>query len=773
MDVVQLQDDLCKSFRAAGIPKGMTHQLTNQICTWIRSSGTQWTVDRLKGYRQWYETYLAGSPTAPAWFRSGEDGLPTGIWKAVFRFRNPARALAVFSAGTLLKAREITPTQRDKFSHGLEGNGHVEEKWTEVDREAIRWVGNHLRRSDRNSENRKKGGYNRGPEALDLKNPPTSGDMTAMSIPVGRRIRRVTSQADREEALLESWEALPEASRQYLEREEKEDWIPLMVKLDIAFDSVFQDGVQVEEALAKHLIVGRIGFIQEPELKLRSVANPNRISQALTKPLADVWDSSLSRFQTDCTYNQDAGVRWVQRKLKEGMTLAGSDMSSATDLLGLSECLVLAGVAVKSDWLPPHDNRGVTNLGVIAGGPNAGELRLTEETMQGRYGPIRAEDVERYNSALKHFKDLSRGLWCTPDSTRLGDVQWRQGQPLGLYPSFRLLAIANNAIASMAAHISGLDPDDSFRVIGDDIIMDQAMEPEYIRLIHQIGGEVNASKTLTSSQVAEFAGRIVLPERVLLKRIKFGCPSDDSFMQIVSDLGPQAVSLLRPRQRKQWERFRNVPGAVLDGPWMKSSFGEPLQARIDWALTRTDLFDQDLDADPEETTLEADYLASSMRGSESRDQPPADIAKMSLPASLSNSTEGYLPPGDISVPKTPRPSGDPRHPNGKSMLEHLEHARVRETYEEYVGKPSEPVPPGTDEDDPDTEPSVREGVHCTESHAAEARRDILAEAQQTIHGAFSSYLTNPEEDKEVPKPLARASEPDTDMEHKLHVPKQC
>lgn len=143
--------------------------------------------------------------------------------------------------------------------------------------------------------------------------------------------------------------------------------------------------------------------------------------------------------------------------------------------------------------------------------------------------------------------------------------------------------------------------------------MDAVMEPHYVKLVHRLGGEVNHSKTITSDRCAEFAGRVILPERVCLKTYKFKDPSDVNFMSYMSDLGPQASSMLRPKQLKVWNEFKYVPGVAFDGPWSTDSFGLPLVDRVSWSLTKTTLFDETPDSDPIQKDVEQSLLQESLR----------------------------------------------------------------------------------------------------------------------------------------------------------------
>jgi hypothetical protein len=76
--------------------------------------------------------------------------------------------------------------------------------------------------------------------------------------------------------------------------------------------------------------MGRIGFIQEPGYKLRSVANPWSILQVIGSHLGNqLYDTLLHDIPEDCTFDQDQGVRDVQTYLRDSdQDLMSIDLSS-------------------------------------------------------------------------------------------------------------------------------------------------------------------------------------------------------------------------------------------------------------------------------------------------------------------------------------------------------------------------------------------------------------------------------------------------------------
>lgn len=648
------QTNLCKGIRACGLPRALSLNILNVIQKWETNNGAEWTVERLKAYKQWYETCLAGSPQPPAYFRKTKEGYPTGCFGQLFKVKNQAKVLAVLSAGTVFQAKpdEILPAQREKFVTALKGD-HQERRVDARDLDTIR---NIMRPY---ADNRPKV----TPIFPDV-TLPTPDSITGMSIPIaggetirlpsdenwlwdtedGRRPKRKAKPKPGEPeprvihegrtheatiALYRSWECIPQAVIEYLDRIDHLDFIP----------ENFSDIGQSPRKRATGNPVGRIGFIQEPQFKMRSIGNPNRVSQHFTLPLAQFWDITLRYIASDCVMDQQAGCRWVQEKLRAGKTLACTDLSSATDLLDLECCLELAKY-----W--------------------------SMDFLRDR------ESVYRYDEAIRYFRALSRGEWETPSYSDLGVVRWEQGQPLGLYPSIRLLRITNNALGMLAAREVHEDIRDSFRTVGDDFCGIEELAEAYTRRVLALGGKINPSKTIVSDKVAEFAGRVITPDRIMLKTIKYKAPSDDSFMSIVSDLGAQAKRLLKPRQRKAWETFKYVPGIAYDGPWSQDSFGQPLVSRVAWTES-TSLVDKAPDPDDQLLNLEHLLIGGAHETAERRNVTVEEVLR-DFPWPIDDDFQSSYCSG-ASKPK----GGDPRRVDGLSTLERLEKVKSQTGFLSY------------------------------------------------------------------------------------------
>jgi hypothetical protein len=331
-------------------------------------------------------------------------------------------------------------------------------------------------------------------------------------------------------------------------------------------------------------------------------------------------------------------MEWVRNQLQEGATLAGSDLTSASDLLDL-EC----------------------------------SLKLVDRV----FGFSRVQGYEDY---VSYFQQVSRSEWAC--SFLDEPVRWEQGNPLGTVPSIGLLDLTNAAAAIVAVDcvwnqtllpLSVNEEDrrmewsrsgilDQFRTIGDDMIMKSEFSDVYSEVIEALGGEVNSTKTLISDKVAEFAGRVITPSQVFLKKVNYSEPSDNSFMSYMAQLGDQAKYFLRPKQREVYNLLKEVPGIVIDGPWMRDSYGVPLDLRYQWYLEEVEpaLGRAEPDIQLKQyglLLLKATYVAQA-------EGIPLD-PELQLPWPME---ESYL---DSLVQENFRYGGDPRLTNGKTLLEVL------------------------------------------------------------------------------------------------------
>lgn len=650
-----IKNHLCKYVRGTGLTKTESLQYINQIEKWYDSCGVEWTVSRLKDYHHWYITMNADHIEIPAWAAHTKSGYPKGIMGVVFQQRNPQRALALLSVHTAFINLAISKAQTDKFVKAV--------KAPELKTEWGSWQYPFYQGSyptDLGARNKFHVPKVAPPEI------PGFDCLTGTTIPVGTSgVRRLKSSVTRNEVVQTyalSWISCPDETLRFIGFTEDERVCPagMWSKAEYAYEHACRYGGQrpgVANPWSRP--VGKIACIQEPSLKARWIANPNRIAQHFMRPLQVAWSDRLRQVPTDCTFNQGEGVSWAKRQLSKGVKLSSTDLSSATDMLDMWGCL---DIIHRTFW-----NFSILDWHTMC------DYKYLLDHKQGL-----SEEMYRYLGNVTYFTEMSRGKWESPIDPK--GTRWERGQPLGTAPSFFLLGLTNNACGYSAALEAGLVPEDSFRVIGDDIIMDSRMEPAYRKYISRLGAEINDTKCVSSSKVVEFAGHVITKQNDFLKRVKFKEISDNHFVQLVGMLGDQAVSLLRPRQRKQWDNFKYVPGVAVEGPYNPNSQNEPVSLRYDWYLNASGLIRER--PEPERQKLSGDAFGNTVYFSlleTSRTFPlGTDHFNMVTPRGFSEDFQSSL------ATDLRKKGGDPRLENGKTMLEVFEEVSTNGNFEKFT-----------------------------------------------------------------------------------------
>ena len=151
---------------------------------------------------------------------------------------------------------------------------------------------------------------------------------------------------------------------------------------------------------------------------------------------------------------------------------------------------------------------------------------------------------------------------------------------MGLYPSFASFALTHHALARDCFKQSGSRGDPrlyDYAIIGDDIaIADENAANLYYKICRSCEIPISSSKTIISSEVASFGGKVIN---------KFGSHQghnyvpckDDSFMDILRQLGIGFLPFLRPLQ-KQIARILSPKPFPIGLGWNPE--GIPLEERL-------------------------------------------------------------------------------------------------------------------------------------------------------------------------------------------------
>jgi hypothetical protein len=215
---------------------------------------------------------------------------------------------------------------------------------------------------------------------------------------------------------------------------------------------------------------GKISIIREKSGKVRLVASPDYYSQKALKPIHDWLMALLRTIPMDCTFDQRAAVPKIGKWQDSGRTVYSFDQSSCTDLFPM-----------------------VCQLPILSA----------------RFGEPIAEAVRTV------MCDREWEIKLKPGRTKV--VTWGVGQPMGLYASWPLMALAHHLLVQFSywRTSKGRKSKDVFRdyvICGDDIVIgSKSVAESYLKVVKTLGMKVNLTKSHISGgktwidPVSEFA----------------------------------------------------------------------------------------------------------------------------------------------------------------------------------------------------------------------------------------------------------------------------
>jgi hypothetical protein len=268
------------------------------------------------------------------------------------------------------------------------------------------------------------------------------------------------------------------------------------------------DTAHVDDIDHGPMVGGEVHFLQEPGYKLRSIASPFRLFQVASQPLKQDLGRLVSTLDWDCTHDQGKAFPFIQKHLQDQKTVYSVDLSSATDMF-------------------PYE--------------------IQQIALEAIYG--------KTNPYVKLFRDVSRSSWRSD----LGAIVWKKGQPLGFNPSFFTFTLTHGLVLLT---LLGKRYNHEFFVLGDDvIILDRKLYEKYIDFLKTAGCPYAPDKTLISSELAEFAGKVVTSDSVY-PQLKWRSVSDNNFLDLARLIGPRIRFLLSKKQNEILDVFAHIPDFV-------------------------------------------------------------------------------------------------------------------------------------------------------------------------------------------------------------------
>jgi hypothetical protein len=507
---VEEKGDLLQRGRVIGVPRNISLPFIHLVIKWCEASGIEWTVNRLKQVKVDFLRKKAGLPPVSVWIRKGKTSTFGGVIGALecyssrssFRFE---RTLALLNVYTHFLSPQVTENQAKKFLSGVTAKAVIiPSDIAEVVMFGFRLSGLRPFKGEL-------------PKARPLLNYFASPSKRA---PVPR------GTVPEVEGVIDSIRYLGITSsgirlyHDFIQRF-KPVLLGLEPEVDVVQHPYTLGGVKSasEPQDVGDLYVGRIGLIQEPGYKLRSVANPGRVFQRVLEPLGNELFSRLKSLPWDCTFSQSKADNALLSAISQNKEVFSVDLSGATDYFPLD----LQMVALKA---------------LI---PDSVDTDLFQRVSKGRWHLPKG-----FNTKVLSEFGLTRFL------------NWTKGQPLGLYPSFAAFALTHGLLLQ---GLLGKEWDEEFFILGDDVvILDRVLYDKYRTMLSRLGCPVSESKTLNSTQVAEFRS-IVYTKDGMIPQFKWRHVSDESFIDIVKNM-PYLFPLLQPKQRTVVRLISGLPESV-------------------------------------------------------------------------------------------------------------------------------------------------------------------------------------------------------------------
>lgn len=223
------------------------------------------------------------------------------------------------------------------------------------------------------------------------------------------------------------------------------------------------------------LTPGKVTPLLEKAGKIRLVASPDYYSQRVLRPLHRWLSNILKSTAMDCTYDQKSALPTISMWHKNGSYVSSCDQTSCTDLF-----------------------------------PVDFQLAVVRE----RFG-------EKFAASVKTVLCDREWTIKLPQSRIMKRVRWSVGQPLGLYASWPLMAVAHHFLVQYAFWLANNRPKNTsvFRayvICGDDIVIgSEPVTRKYLDLCRDLGMKINRMKSHMTggstgiNPVSEFAKIIV------------------------------------------------------------------------------------------------------------------------------------------------------------------------------------------------------------------------------------------------------------------------
>lgn len=503
MSVSSMKQGLRNRLWVIDIPRCYQESFADLVIKWSHNSGISWTIKRLKSLKVDLYRRRAGLPPL-TWVRKNRRGDLAGVLGGLFRWadkseRNFRKVVQTLMSYSMFVHGSPTKEQLEKFQNAL--SSPPPQRWGQLDTFAKSieksYGGLTVDRESEVSLLLYRGSPSKRKPTLGMRS--TSQDSNILG--------------DAEVLITSGW-------GQDLTDVYSELYAPVFKGLLLKPISSPFSFVRKEDIDPSQILGGKIGFIQEPGGKLRSVASPYLAHQLALQHFGKAVYGFSRLLPWDCTHDQSKPVHLLQANLLEGKTVHSVDLSSATDFF---------------------------------------PLEVQSKCMRSLFGNILDIDL---------FETISRSNWISP----IGAVRWNRGQPLGLFPSFAVFTVTHGMLLW---YLNGCRWNKEFFVLGDDVvILNDDLHRSYLSTLEDWGCPYSPEKSLSSSRICEFAGKVITSESVT-SQLKWRAMSDDNFVDICRQLGQRSRILLSKDQQLVFDKIKHcLPPLGLNFSYQGSSLLE-------------------------------------------------------------------------------------------------------------------------------------------------------------------------------------------------------
>jgi hypothetical protein len=504
---------LCQHLQSSGFSSKNSSRFASLIDKWITQSGKQWTTDRLKDLKKSLRLsvqtgeYRIPQGWATVKNRSGKVIFKDSVVHSIMNAKSNLeieRALSFVNCYTVIYESRVTKKQIDKFNLAVLG-GENPRKEDQAYKRLLDVVASCTKVicKDKSRFSGKSRPLVYFPQStktspvLILEEYSEPDGLSSISIKSESRKNIATKSLtllEVDQKWNKHWNMYPEQVRDTILGDTKSALFP------VSYPFWLERPVEFP--------IGSIGYIQEGGCKLRAVASPLLVVQALSEPLKDKLSKLISQFSQIAVFDQDSGRNLVKTWLDANKSLLAENKQSVY-------CYDCSSF---TDRLPYEiQDRILQSLKSI--------------------GYINQFDIDTMRLA-------SKSGYHSSEHDEL--VHWVEGQPQGLGPSFFLATLTHFMVLRSLSFNHQVE---KFSIIGDDVVIyDDKLASDYESAMDLLGVDINMDKSIISPTLAEYAGKLITSDGIIPSSKVKDIKNTDQLIKLIDFYGINGWNAL-PREQ--------------------------------------------------------------------------------------------------------------------------------------------------------------------------------------------------------------------------------